>query len=107
RVVQNPIDPKADPKVVLLRLDMDVGSAFLDSLGDDQVDNLHHRSVLPDLGQPPGGRAGLQRFFEGPDVTVDSGTQSVGLADGQVDFRLDAEDRLDALAGQHLELGEQ
>ena len=48
-LVQHAVDAEPDPQVVLGRLDVDVGRAVLDRLGDEQVDELDDRRVLDDL----------------------------------------------------------
>src|SRR2546421_493876 len=58
-------------------------------------------------GQPATGNPGLKGLLEGTNVPVDAGTQLVGLRDRLVDFRTNAEQRLNPLTGQHLELGKQ
>ena len=45
-LVQHAVDAVADPQVVLGRLDVDVGRAVLDRLGDQQVDEPDDRGVL-------------------------------------------------------------
>ena len=48
-LVQHAVDAEPDPQVVLGRLEVDVGGAVLDRLGDEQVDELDDRRVLDDL----------------------------------------------------------
>ncbi len=48
-LVQHAVDAEPDPQVPLGRLDVDVGGAVLDRLGDEQVDELDDRGVLDDL----------------------------------------------------------
>ena len=49
RLVQHPVDPEADPHLVLIRLEVDVGRALAHRLGEDRVDELDHRGVVGGL----------------------------------------------------------
>ncbi len=48
-VVQRAVDAVADPDPLALRLDVDVGGAVAQRLGDDHLDDLDDRRVLVDL----------------------------------------------------------
>jgi len=41
-VVEGAVDPEADPELVVLGLEVDVGGPVAQRLGDHQVDHLHH-----------------------------------------------------------------
>ena len=105
--MQHAVNPKAHSQVILLRLDVNVRCSLLRALGDDQVDDLHHRRVLLDLRQPSGRHGGPACLLEGADVAVDPGSKFVSLGDRVLDLRSHAQHGLDALPGQHLQLGEQ
>jgi hypothetical protein len=46
RLLEHAVDAVADPHLLLLRLEVDVGGAALDGLGDDALDELDDRRVL-------------------------------------------------------------
>ena len=46
RLVEHAVDAVADPHLVLLRLEVDVGGAALDGLGDHPLHELDDRGVL-------------------------------------------------------------
>ncbi len=43
--MQRPVDPEANPEPVCLGLDVDVGGAVAQCLGEQQIDDLHHGGV--------------------------------------------------------------
>ena len=45
-LAQNAVDPEADPHLVLVGLEVDVGGALPHRLAEDAVDELDHRRVL-------------------------------------------------------------
>ena len=47
--MERPVDAVADPDLLLVRLDVDVGDALEDRVGEQSVDELHDRSGV-DLG---------------------------------------------------------
>ena len=58
-VVQRAVDAVADPDPVVLRLDVDVGGAVAQRLGDDHLHDLDDRRVVVGLrGLEPGRRRG-------------------------------------------------
>ena len=46
--MERAVDAEPDPHLVALRLDVHVGGAVAQRLGEDQVDDLHDRRVLVD-----------------------------------------------------------
>ncbi len=50
--MQYPVNPEPDPKVCLLRLDMDIGCALRHGPVDDEVDQLHGRCFPTDFRHP-------------------------------------------------------
>ena len=48
--MENPIHAIANPDIVIQRLDMDITGLLLDSLDDDQIDQLDHRGLSGLLG---------------------------------------------------------
>ena len=49
--MQGAVDAETDAETVGLRLDMNVRDAVAESLGDDEVDDLHHRRVRTHRGE--------------------------------------------------------
>jgi hypothetical protein len=43
---ERPVDPVADPYLLLVRLDVDVGGPLQHGVGEEAVDELHHRRLL-------------------------------------------------------------
>ena len=82
-LVQHAVDAEPDAQVVLGRLDVDVGRAVADGLGDEQVDELDDRRVLDELGDVR-------------EIGLVVGLVGRGLHD-RVDFAVDAEEAFDRL----------
>ncbi len=88
-VVQSAVDAKSNPETLALGLDVDVRSAVSERLGDNQVDDLHHRRVLCDrlldgrLHRP----SRCLGCLEGLDVSLDVPECPVGGVDGALYVR--------------------
>jgi hypothetical protein len=88
---QQAVDAVADAQEVLLRLEVHVGSVALDGVGEDGVDQAHHRLAVFVAGggqAAPVDLAGLDLVQD----AVDRQLVAVVLVDGAGDLRL---------AGQH------
>ena len=80
--VQDAVDPITNAQIVLERLDVDVGRAFVDRFADDLVDELHHRR-FGIVGVQVGAGLDVLERFEG----------AIGLEDFVEGFRADAVER--------------
>ncbi len=56
-LVEDAVDPVADPERLLVGFDMDIGGLALDGVGEDQVDQLDDRGILA-------------RLFQGADIDI-------------------------------------
>jgi len=61
-VTKRAVHAKTDPQPVGLRFDVDVGDAVAQTLGEDEVDDLHHRCVGIEPGQLRDPRSGWGRL---------------------------------------------
>ena len=80
--VQNAVDPITNAEIVLERLDVNVGRAFVDRFANDLVHELHHRR-FGIVGIQVGAGLGILQRFE----------RAIRLQDFVEGFRADAVER--------------
>ena len=90
RLAEHAVDAEADPHLVLVGLEVDVGGALADRLAEDAVDELDHRRVLG---------ADLHVADLGELVLASSSSVDDRLGDGALQRVEAADQRLDVLVG--------
>ncbi len=111
-LVEHAVDAEADPEVLLVGLDVDVGGALLDGVEQDEVHQLHDRCFPGALLQVDHVAVALVvvddrdlRVVEAlHEVLVRGPLLGVVALDGLLDGRLGGDHRLDVVAGVELDV---
>ncbi len=114
-LVQDPVDPEADPELLLVRLDVDVRRPPFDGVGQDEVHELDDRRLFGRIDQRV--EVHLLFFFEDLQVRAlgllkvfhdllqfERGGRTVVVVDRPLDAQLGGHDRLDVVAGHELDV---